>query len=170
MNAQGLHRILRIAPGSCDLRGPLFQQSAFYRPWSVRMSVRVLQTVCAVGNCVFGLILLALYGPALLHSRVWPPSLDQQVLVLVAGSAFPLAVLAVRFPLVGGIAQFSAAYLGNQLLHEAPLRTLREFSSASMMIALAILFVAVLRGILEITQEAFGEAEDADEQRAVSAA
>ncbi len=170
MNAQGLRRILVIVPGSCDLCGPLFERSAFHRPRSAKMSVRVLQTVCAAGNCVFGLMLLALYGPALMHSRVWPLSLDQQVLILVAGSAFPLAVLAVRFPLVGGMAQFCAAYLGNQLLHEAPLHRLRELSSASMMIALAILFVAVLRGILEITQEAFGEAEEADEQRAVSAA
>ena len=97
-------------------------------------------------------------------------SAQQQVLVLVAGSALPLAVLAVRFPVVGGMAQFSAAYIGNQLLHEAPLRVLREFSCVSMGIALAILFLAVFRGILEITQEAFGEAEDTDEPRVMRAA
>jgi Na+/phosphate symporter len=134
------------------------------------MNVRLLQTMVAAGNCLFGLLLLAIYGPALLHSQAWPPSLGQQVLVLVAGSALPLAVLAVRFPVVGGMAQFSAAYIGNQLLHEAPLRVLREFSCVSMGIALAILFLAVFRGILEITQEAFGEAEDSDEQHVMRAA
>jgi hypothetical protein len=134
------------------------------------MNVRLLQTMVAAGNCLFGLLLLAIYGPALLHSHAWPPSLGQQVLVLVAGSALPLAVLAVRFPVVGGMAQFSAAYIGNQLLHEAPLHVLREFSCVSMGIALAILFLAVFRCILEITQEAFGEAEDSDEQHVMRAA
>jgi uncharacterized membrane protein len=71
---------------------------------------------------------------------------------------------------MGGMAQFSAAYIGNQLLHEAPMRILREFSWVSMGIALAILFLAVFRGILEITQEAFGEAEEADEQPVMRAA
>jgi hypothetical protein len=78
--------------------------------------------------------------------------------------------MAVRFPLVAGIAQFSTAFIGNQLLHEAPLRDLRACSSASMALALALLFVAVLRGILEVTQEAFGEAEEQDEQQAAGAA
>ena len=138
------------------------------------MSVRLLQMMVAAGNCLFGLLLLAIYGPALVHSHAWPPTLGQQVLVLVlvlvAGSAFPLAVLAMRFPVVGGMAQFSAAYIGNQLLHEAPLRVLREFSWVSMGIALAILFLAVFRGILEVTQEAFGEAEEPDEERLMRAA
>ena len=92
------------------------------------------------------------------------------MLLLVAGSVFPLAVLAVRFPLVAGIAQFSTAFIGNQLLHESPWPDLRICSSASMALALAVLFVAVLRGILEITQEAFGEAEEPDEQPAAGAA
>jgi hypothetical protein len=39
-----------------------------------------------------------------------------------------------------------------------------------MVLALALLFVAVFRGILEITQEAFGEAEDTDEKQAAGAA
>jgi Na+/phosphate symporter len=134
------------------------------------MGVRVVQSVLLAGNCLFGLLLLVLYGPPLLHTRAWPPSLEQEVLLLVAGSVFPLAVLAVRFPLVAGIAQFSTAFIGNQLLHEAPLPDLRMCSSASMALALALLFVAVLRGILEITQEAFGEAEEQDEQQAADAA
>ena len=134
------------------------------------MGVRVVQSVLLAGNCLFGLLLLVLYGPPLLHTRAWPPSLEQEVLLLVAGSVFPLAVLAVRFPLVAGVAQFSTAFIGNQLLHEAPLPDLRMCSSASMALALALLFVAVLRGILEITQEAFGEAEEQDEQQAADAA
>lgn len=124
----------------------------------------------AAGNCLFGLLLLATYGRTLLHGHVWPPSLGQQVLVLVAGTAFPLALVAVRYPVAGGMAQFSAAYIGNQLLHEAPLHALRQFSCVSMGMALAILFLAVLGGILEITQEAFGDVEDADEQPAMRAA
>jgi hypothetical protein len=134
------------------------------------MSVRLLQNGLAVGNCLFGLLLLALYGPALIHTRAWPPGLEQQVLLLVVGAVVPLAILAIRFPLVAGIAQFSTAFIGNQLLHESPLHGLRAFSSASMTIALAILFVAVFVGILEITQEAFGEIEDQDEKRAADAA
>ncbi|MFP5226590.1 MAG: hypothetical protein ACLGXA_03090 [Acidobacteriota bacterium] len=134
------------------------------------MRIRPLQNVVAVGNCLFGLMLAALYGPALVHIRAWPLSLGQEVLLLVAGSALPLAVVALRFPLVGGMAQFSMAYIGNQLLHEAPLRVLRDFSAVSMGIALTMLVIAVFRGILEITQEAFGEIEEADEQQAARAA
>ena len=92
------------------------------------MGVRILQNVLLAGNCLFGLLLLVLYGPPLLHTRAWPPSLEQEVLVLVAGSVFPLAVMAVRFPLVAGITQFSTAFIGNQLLHEAPLPDLRLHS------------------------------------------
>jgi hypothetical protein len=134
------------------------------------MSVRLLQSGLAVGNCLFGLLLLALYGPALIHTRAWPPSLEQEVLLLVVGVVVPLAILAVRFPLIAGIAQFSTAFIGNQILHESPLPGLRAFSSASMTIALAILFVAVFAGILEITQEAFGEIEDQDEKQSAEAA
>jgi hypothetical protein len=135
-----------------------------------KMSVRLLQNGLAVGNCLFGLLLLALYGPALIHTRAWPPSLEQEVLLLVVGVVVPLAILAVRFPLIAGIAQFSTAFIGNQILHESPLPGLRAFSSASMTIALAILFVAVFAGILEITQEAFGEIEDQDEKQSAEAA
>ena len=132
--------------------------------------IRFLQNVLAVSNCFFGLLLLWLYGPLLFHTHPWPPSLEQQVLLLVAGSVLPIAVLALRFPLVAGIAQFSTAFIGNQLLHEAPLPDLRLCSSVSMTIAFAILFVAVFRGVLEITQEAFGEAEDQDDKQAAGAA
>jgi len=134
------------------------------------MSVRLLQNVVAGGNCFFGILLLAIYGPALEHSQAWPPGLEQQVLLLVAGCVLPLAIVVLRFPVIGGMAQFSAAYIGNQMLHEAPLRVLREFSRISMGIALAILFLAVFRGILEVTQEAFGEVEDTDEEQLMRAA
>lgn len=134
------------------------------------MGVRLLQNVFAAANCFFGFWLLAIYGPALLQLRAWRPGLEEQVLVLVAGAVLPLAILAFRFPLIAGIAQFSAAYIGNQLLHDSPLPDLRSLSSVSMVIALAILFIAVFRGILEITQEAFGEAEDHDQERAARAA
>lgn len=133
------------------------------------MRVRLLQNVFVAGNCLFGALMLAFYAPALLHARAWPPSLEEQVLLLVAGSVLPLAVLAVRFPLVACIAQFSSAFIGNQLLHESPFPDLRACSSVSMTLAFAILFLAVLRGILEITQEAFGEVEDQDEEHAGAA-
>lgn len=134
------------------------------------MVVRLVHNVLVGGNCFLGILLLGLYGPILFQTPAWPPSLLQQALLLVAGSVLPLAVLSVRFPLVAGLAQFSTAYIGNRLLHEAPLPDLRAFSSISMMLALVILAVALVRGILEITQEAFGEAEDRDEKPAVGAA
>lgn len=134
------------------------------------MVLRFAHTVLIGGNCFLGVLLLGLYGPILLETRAWPPCLVQEVLLFVAASVLPLAVLSMRFPLVAGIAQFSTAYIGNRLLHDAPLPGLRAFSSISMMLALVILSVAVFRGILEITQEAFGEAEDRDEKRATDAA
>ncbi|HUB19782.1 MAG TPA: hypothetical protein VL990_14165 [Acidobacteriaceae bacterium] len=134
------------------------------------MSVRLLQVAFAAGNCLFGVVMLSLYGPALVQTRAWPLDLRQEVLVLVAGSILPLAILAFRFPLIAGIAQFSTAFIGNQLLHEAPLARLRDLSTVSMGLALAMLFIAVFRGILEITQEAFGESEEAEEEDSVRAA
>ena len=134
------------------------------------MVLRRVHTALIGGNCFFGLLLLGLYGPILIHTRAWPPSLAQEALLLVAASVVPFAVLSVRFPLVAGIAQFSTAYIGNQLLREAPLPELRAFSSISMMLALVILAVAVFRGIFEITQEAFGEAEPQEKKRTAGAA
>ncbi len=134
------------------------------------MVLRRVHTFLIGGNCFLGLLLLGLYGPILLHTRAWPPSLVQEALLLVAASVLPLAVLSVRYPLAAGIAQFSTAYIGNQLLHAAPLPELRLFSSISMMLALLILLVAVFRGIFEITQEALGEVEHQDEKRVTGAA
>jgi hypothetical protein len=129
------------------------------------MVLRLVHTVLVGANCLFGLLLLGLYGPTLLHTRAWPPNLEQESLLLVAASVLPLAVMAARFPLVAGIAQFSTAYIGNQLLHDAPLPDLRFFSSVSMVLALVILAVALFRGIFEITQEAFGHPEDPKENQ-----
>jgi len=134
------------------------------------MVLRRVHTVLIGGNCFLGLLLLGLYGPLLLHTRAWPPSLVQGVLVLIAVPVLPFAVLSMRFPLVAGIAQFSTACIGHQLLREAPLPELRAFSSISMLLALVILAVAVFRGIFAVTREAFGEAEPQDKNRAVGAA
>ncbi len=173
-NAVSLRRILTMAdlPAVSSRRLLRCNRTLFDpdRPHNRKMSVRLLQNAVGAGNCLFGLILLALYGPALLHIRAWPLGLGQEVLLLVAGSVLPLAVVALRFPLIGGMGQFATAYIGNQLLHEAPLRVLRDFSSVSMAIALAIVLIAVFQGILEITQEAFGEIDDTDEQQAARAA
>ncbi len=82
----------------------------------------------------------------------------------------PIAILSLRFPLAAGIAQFSTAFIGNQLLHDSPLLDLRACSSVSMALSMAILFAEVFRGIHEVTREAFGEIEDQDEKRAAEAA
>jgi hypothetical protein len=134
------------------------------------MSVRHLQISLAAGNCLLGLLLLEKHGRTLLLSHAWPPSLEQQVLLLVAGSVLPAALFSLRYPLVAGIFQFSSAFIGNQLLHEAPLPDLRLISAISMTMGFAILAVTVFRGILEVTREAFGEAEDQDEKQAAGAA
>ena len=134
------------------------------------MSVRLLQLVLGVANCIFGLLLLERYGGSLVSQRAWPPSLEEQAIFLVAVILLPLAILGLRFPLLAGIAQFATAFIGNQLLHDSPFLGLRAFSSISMAMSMAILLLEVFRGILEVTQEAFGEIEDQDEKRAADAA
>ena len=130
------------------------------------MTLRILQMVLAVGNCLYGVVLLELYGRTALHIPLWPPSLDQQVLWLVALSVLPIAVIGLRFPLAAGILEFAAAFVGNQLLHDSPFPDLRLVSTISMTIAFIILGLSVFRGIIEVTREAFGEAEDTDERQA----
>ena len=132
------------------------------------MSLRWLQIALTGADCLFGSFLLVRYGGAILAHHSWP--LEQQLALLVAGSVLPLALATLRYPLAAGIAQFSAAFLGNQFLREAPLPDLRLCSSVSMILALAILVAAVFRGIFEITQEAFGQAEEPDEERSTGAA
>lgn len=133
------------------------------------MSLRFLQTRLAIGNCVYGGLLLGMYGHEALHPSVWPLTLDQQVLWLVALSVLPIAAFGVWAPLTCGILEFATAFVGNQMLHDAPFPDLRLASSISMTIALVILGLVVFRGILQVTREAFGEAEDPDERQAHAA-
>ncbi|HEX4037706.1 MAG TPA: hypothetical protein VHX37_06580 [Acidobacteriaceae bacterium] len=134
------------------------------------MTLRVLQLVLAVGNGLYGGLLLWTYSRAAFHTPLWPPSLDQQVLWLVAVSVLPAALIGLRWPLLAGILEFACAFLGSQLLHDAPRPDLRLVSSISMTIALVILALAVFHGILQVTREAFGEAEEQDEPQTVNAA
>lgn len=134
------------------------------------MSLRLLQTAVALGNCLYGALLLGLYARAALQPSVWPITLDQQVLWLVAISVLPIAAFGLRFPLAAGIVEFSTAFIGNQMLHDAPFPDLRLVSSISMTIAFVILGLLVFSGILQVTREAFGEAEDQDERQAHGAA
>lgn len=134
------------------------------------MSLRILQTAVAIGNCLYGALLLGLYGRAALHPSLWPLTIDQQVLWLVAIAVLPIAAFGLRFTLAAGILEFATAFVGNQMLHDAPFPDLRLVSSISMTIALVILGLAVFSGILQVTREAFGEAEDQDEQQAHGAA
>lgn len=134
------------------------------------MGLRVLQVLLAVGNCLYGGLLLTRYGQPALHPGAWPPALEQQVVLLVAISVLPTALVGLRFPLIAGIVEFASGFIGRQLLHEAPLADLRTFAGISMAVGFAILAVAVLRGIVDVTREAFGEAEDQDEKRARGAA
>jgi hypothetical protein len=127
------------------------------------MTLRTLQLALSIGNCLYGGLLLDLYARSAFRSPFWPPALDQQVLLLVAISILPIALIGLRFPLIAGILEFSCAFLGNQLLHDAPYPDLRLISSISMAIAIVILGLAVLRGILQVTREAFGESEEQEE-------
>jgi hypothetical protein len=132
------------------------------------MRLRLLQIGLVAADGLFGLILIVRYGSTILAHQRWP--FEQQVALLVAGFVLPLAVASLRYPLAAGIGQFATAFIGNQLLHDAPLPALRLCSVISMVLALAMLVAAVFRGIFEITQEAFGQAEDQDEKRAAGAA
>jgi phosphatidylserine synthase len=134
------------------------------------VSLRILETVVAVGNCVYGALLLGVYGREALHPPVGLPATDQQALWLVAIMVLPIAVFGLRYTLAAGILEFATAFVGNQMLHNAPFPDLRLVSSISMTIALVVLGLAVFNGILQVTREAFGEAEDPDEQQAHSAA
>lgn len=127
------------------------------------MTLRTLQLALSIGNGLYGGLLLDLYARSAFHAPLWPLALDQQVLWLVAISVLPVALIGLRFPLIAGILEFSCAFLGNQMLHDAPYPDLRLISSISMAIAIVILGLAVLRGILQVTREAFGESEEQEE-------
>lgn len=130
------------------------------------MTLRILQLVLGVGNCLYGAVLLELYGSTALRVPLWPPSLDQQVLWMVALTVLPVAAVGLRYPLAAGILEFAFAFVGSQLLHDATWPDLRLVASISMTIAFILLGLTLIRGIVEVTREAFGEAEDQDERHA----
>lgn len=132
--------------------------------------LHALRAIVVVGNLLYGAQLVSVYARAALWPSIWPTTLDQQVVWLVALSVLPLAVLGLWRPLMAGILEFATAFLGNQMLHDAPYPGLRLVSSISMAVALVILGLVVFSGIVQVTREAFGEAEDLDEQQARGAA
>lgn len=119
------------------------------------MALRVLQIGLAGMDCAYGMLLLAGYG----HSALHDPAL-----ALMVFSVLPASVLAVRFPVPAAIGQFTCAFLGRQLLHNGPWPDLRLCAALSMTLAVAGVAVAVFRGIVEITREAYGETEHEDDR------
>ncbi|MGA7525191.1 MAG: hypothetical protein WBW84_22270 [Acidobacteriaceae bacterium] len=124
------------------------------------MALRALQICLAGIDCGYGMLLLAGYGRSAWHGAVW----QQPGLVLIAFSVLPASVLAVRFAAPAAIGQFACAFLGRQLLHNGPWPELRLSAALSMILALAIVGVAVFRGVLEVTREAYGETEHQDDR------
>lgn len=118
------------------------------------MALRVLQICLAGVDCVYGMLLLAGYGRTAWH---------QAALALIVFSVLPASVLAVRFSAPAAIGQFACAFLGRQLLNNGPWPDLRLYGALSMTLAVAIVVVAVFRGIVEITREAYGETEHQDD-------
>lgn len=124
------------------------------------MALRVLQICLAGMDCVYGMLLLAGYGRSAWHVTAW----QQPGLALIVFSVLPASVLAVRFPAPAAIGQFACAFLGRQLLYNGPWPDLRLYGALSMTAAVAIVAVAVFRGVLEVTREAYGEAEHQDDR------
>lgn len=124
------------------------------------MALRVLQICVAGMDCGYGVLLLAGYGRSGWHLTAW----HQPALALIIFSVLPASVLAVRFPAPAALGQFACAFLGRQLLHNGPWPDLRLFGALSMTLALAIVTVAICRGVVEITREAYGETEHQDDR------
>jgi len=121
------------------------------------MLLRVLQICLAGIDCAYGMLLLAGYGRGSWH---------QTAVALIALSILPAGVLSVRFPAPAAIGQFAFAFLGRQLLHNGPWPDLRLYAALSMTLAVAIVALAVVRGVVEITREAYGEADHQDDRYA----
>lgn len=119
------------------------------------MVLRALQICLAGMDCVYGMLLLAGFGRGAWH---------QPALALIVLSVLPASVLAVRFPVPAAIGQFACAFLGRQFLHNGPWPDLRLYGALSMTLAVAIVALAVFRGVVEITREAYGEAEHQDDR------
>lgn len=119
------------------------------------MALRVLQ-ICLTGiDCAYGMLLLAGFGRGAWH---------HPALALIVLTVLPASVLAVRFPVRSAIGQFACAFLGRQLLHTGPWPDLRLYAAISMTLAVALVAVAVVRGVVEITREAYGEADHQDDR------
>lgn len=119
------------------------------------MALRVLQFSLAGIDCAYGMLMLAGYGRGSWH---------RLALALIVLSVLPGGILAARFPAPAAIGQFACAFLGRQLLHNGPWPDLQLYAALSMTLAVAIVAVAVVRGVVEITREAYGEAEHQDDR------
>lgn len=123
------------------------------------MALRVLQICLAAVDSACGALLLAEYGRS-----AWNLSGSQPAVALIVLSVLPASVLAVRFPVPSAIGQFACAFLGRQMLHNGPWPDLQLYAALSMTLAVALVAVAVARGVVEITREAYGEAEHQDDR------
>lgn len=129
------------------------------------MVLRMLQILLALGNCGYGLLLLQRYGNVAMQIHSWPLSLNQEVVLLIGISVLPAAVVSLRFPVIAGIFEFACAFIGLQLVHDESLAHLKYFAHISMFVAAGVLVVAVLRGITEVTHEAFHKPEVKEKRR-----
>jgi hypothetical protein len=116
---------------------------------------RALQICLAGLDVLYGMLLLAGYGRSGGH---------QAAVVLIVFSVLPAGVLSLRFPAPAAIGQFACAFLGRQLLHNGPWPDLRLYGALSMTLALAIVTAAILRGVVEITREAYGATDHQDDR------
>jgi len=122
------------------------------------MSLRRLQILLAIVNCLFGVFLLARFGQNILGIQSWPPTPGQAALVLVAIALLPLAIFGLTFPSIAGILQFACASIGSHFAQQgssAALSGLLADARISMAMALVILAVAIVRGLIGITPELF---------------
>jgi hypothetical protein len=124
-----------------------------------RMALRALQICLAGIDCVYGMLLLG-HGRSAWHGTAG----YQPALALIAFSVLPAGILSVRFPVPAAILQFACAFLGRQLLHNGPWPDLRLYGALSMTLAVAMVAVAVTRGVVEITREAYGESDHQDDR------
>jgi hypothetical protein len=124
------------------------------------MALRALQIFLAGIDCVYGLLLLAGYGRSTWQVTAW----QQPALALIVFSVLPASVLAMRFAAPAAVGQFACAFLGRQLLHNGPWPDLQLYGALSMTLAVAIVTVAVIRGVVEVTREAYGETEHQDDR------
>lgn len=126
------------------------------------MALRALQYGLAGIDCLYGVLLVVHYAHGLRAGGPWP----ELPLLLICLSVLPAGALALRSPMVAGLLQFACAFLGRELLQNWPNPGLRLCAALSMSWCLAMLVVVVFRGIVEVTLEAYGEAEHQDDRHA----